>query len=126
MYYAYLHMLHFHHKWPNLKMYANCFKTKMTIKTAYTKIFFLHNSHHLCRFFLLPFEEKSTDVYFSQKHDYRYEHAKKNNFEIIGKLTLKDGFLITDCGVCILCLKNMYHSFRYKSLNLGNFFVDII
>ena len=39
--------------------------------------------------FLLPFEEKSTDVYFSQKHACRHENVKKDIFEIFGKLTLR-------------------------------------
>ena len=58
MYYAYLHMLHFHHKWPNLKMYANCFKTKMTIKTAYTKIFFYIIPIIYADFFYYPLKKK--------------------------------------------------------------------
>ena len=71
-------MLHFHHKWPNLKMYANCFKTKMTIKTAYTKIFFYIIPIIYADFFLLPSEEKSTDVYISRKNKHENVKEKSN------------------------------------------------
>ena len=38
--------------------------------------------------FVLPLQEKSTDVYFSQKHACRHENVKMNIFEIIEKFTL--------------------------------------